>query len=92
MAQSEKKFKVAKEFYDRAKVVMEKLASKYGAPDELLDDYALLMLRLSTVELLLGNVMVAKEAVEKSIKYNPTAEVCIHSYRTVKLYLCGILY
>ena len=64
---------------------MEKLASKYGLSDQLFDDYALLLLRLSVVELLLGNTMAAKEAVEKSIEYNPTAEVCIRSY--CELYL-----
>lgn len=73
---SEKKIHVAKECYDKANVAMKKLLTKYGRLDDLLNDYALLLVKLSVVELALGNTVAAKVIIEKSIEYNPTAEVC----------------
>ena len=76
-AQLEENFHVAKECYAEAEEGIKILLSKYGPSDELLDDYALLLIKVSLVELMLGNTGAAMKAVEKSIKYNPTAEVCI---------------
>ena len=75
-AHAEKEFRVAKDFYHKAREAMEKLLSKYGASDELLEDYAVLLVKFSVVELVLGNIGEAKKAVEKSVDYNPTPEVC----------------
>ena len=75
-AQSEEKFYVAKECYDKARETMEMILSEEGS-DELLRTYAALLLRISVVELQLGNIKAAKGAVEESIQYNPTAEVCM---------------
>jgi len=73
-AQSEKKFHVAKQCYDKAREAMARLLCQQGS-SELLKEYADLLTRLSVVELQLGNIKAAKSAVEESIQYNPTAEV-----------------
>ena len=60
------------------------LLSRYVSP-ELFKDYAALSVRLSVVELQLGNVGAAKAAVEESIQCHPTAEVCVH---VLCVYVC----
>ena len=85
-AQSENKFSVAKGCYHKAKEAMERLLSTYGASDGLLDNYSLLLVRLSTVELMLGNLTAAIKAVEQSLQCNPTAEVC-----TIFVYVLAVL-
>ena len=76
-AQSEKKFRVAKQCYDKAKEAMVRLLAVQGS-DVLLNNYAALLVRLSVVELQLGDIRAAEDAVEESIQCNPTAEVCTH--------------
>lgn len=77
-AHSKKDFHVAKKSYDKAKEAMEKLLSRYGELVGLLEDYALLLVKMSAVELALGNFKEARGSIEKSIEYNPTAEVSVH--------------
>jgi len=85
---SENEFHVAKECYNKANVVMQKLLSKYGASNDLLNDYALLLVKLAVVELALGNAVIAKEIIEKSIKCCPTGKVCVDSLFLYVVYIC----
>ena len=86
-AQSEKQFHVAKRCYDKAKEAIERLLSVQES-DQLVNEYAALLGRLSIVELQLGNIIAARDAVEASIQYNPTAEVRVHVCVCVCVYVC----